>query len=367
MISPKTQNRILKIITDVSLSDIDDSKLDKALWELLSKKGCIDAGVKIINKNALNGKAIGDKLASILVHILESDIEYVDSIYEIFYNMSIGTENYNPKLQEYCEFMKLIYDLNNANTDSNIKNSIIEALSDKIKKIYPIPSKIAKVLSQAITESKNYILIMSVLNLLSYWLNILSQQSDHLVHRAFEQLNWLDIFKKISHESYNEELNNIMSLAISKLYFFDDAPLIEYSKRSDLKNVKKNLRDIEKYRTMLPNQWNILSNLDKQWSQPIYTFEDLKNFCTTLNEYLKSGYKLTTTLISKLDEVLQVSKFQDYTIDQITALVMNSNDTYDKIFYFTFEILSEKNFIKLLPFLIIKQCIDDQCIPDIHK
>ena len=31
MISPKTQNRILKIITDVSLSEIDDSKLDKAL------------------------------------------------------------------------------------------------------------------------------------------------------------------------------------------------------------------------------------------------------------------------------------------------------------------------------------------------
>ena len=100
-INPETQSRILKIIENVSLSHIDDTNLDNALSELLSKKGCIDTGLEIIIKNVANGKAIGDKLANILIQILKSDMEHVDKIFEIFYYMSIGTETVNPKLLEY--------------------------------------------------------------------------------------------------------------------------------------------------------------------------------------------------------------------------------------------------------------------------
>ena len=100
-INPETQSRILKIIENVSLSHIDDNNIDNALSELLSKKGCIDTGLEIIIKNVANGKAIGDKLANILIQILKSDMEHVDKIFEIFYYMSIGTETVNPKLLEY--------------------------------------------------------------------------------------------------------------------------------------------------------------------------------------------------------------------------------------------------------------------------
>ena len=153
MISPETQKRILKIIEDVSLWKMEDIKLDKALWDLLSNYGCIETGVKIITKNVMDGKAIGNWLAEKLVQILQSDMEYVDCIYDVFYYMNIGTETINPKLSKYCKFMKLIYDLNDQNTNSDKKIGIIKRLSHYyIDNIYPIPSRIVKSLSQVINE-----------------------------------------------------------------------------------------------------------------------------------------------------------------------------------------------------------------------
>ena len=52
--------------------------------------------------------------------------------------------------------MKLIYNFQDQNIDSNKKTEIIQRLSSEIYEIYPIPSKIVKVLSLAISEINDY-------------------------------------------------------------------------------------------------------------------------------------------------------------------------------------------------------------------
>ena len=90
---------------------------------------------------------------------------------------------------------------------------------------------------------------------------------------------------------------------------FDDASLIEYSKRMNIEIVISKLQKIENYRTVLPDQWNILVDLYWRLNRKIESFDDLENFWAKVKEYEKSGYQMNPALVRKLDEVIQNTNF----------------------------------------------------------
>ena len=297
MIDHKTKDRILKIIENVSPSRLENNELDNALWDLLNRDGCIETGLKVVTKHVMNGRSISDNLAETILLLLQSDTRYVDNIYDIFYNMTIGIETINPSMLDFCDFTKLIHDLNNQNTNSQKIINIIERLSNFIYEVSPIPTKFIKVLSECIIKANTHELISSTLFLLSSGLSKICSQSNQMTETSLESINWPKILKKVQHEkSHDGIINHLIDISWSKWYMFDDASLIEYSKRPDVEKVILNLRRIEKYRTILPNQWNLLVDLHSFWSQPITDIHVLKQFWIKIREYVACGYKISSIL-----------------------------------------------------------------------
>ena len=86
-----------------------------------------------------------------------------------------------------------------------------------------------------------------------------------------------------------------------------------------------------------------------------------------IKEYVAYGYKITSILAEKLNEIIQNPKFQDRIIDLLIELVINSEELYGSISELSIKSLMDKSFIKFLPYLIVKRGIDEKHMNDIHN
>ena len=145
----------------------------------------------------MNGRFVSENLVETILLLLQSDTRYVDNIYDIFYNMTIGIETISPSLHDFCGFTKLIYDLNSQNMNSQKIINIIERLSNLIYEVSPIPTKIIKVLSECIVKTNNHESISSALNLLLLGLSKINIQSDQMTEASLKSINWFEVLMKV--------------------------------------------------------------------------------------------------------------------------------------------------------------------------